>query len=300
MKAYVEEFCKRRSYPKEAIRELMKCWDEISVVPEAMDYFRCAEARLQSGDTDVVARMELLNKVSELSGANRMTLHLLFYICETVFLKQRYELAGIGVDIYEDTVEDLKCKMYECYGLHGTWGCRVRGWLDGFFTLKKFALGRMQYEVRACEESVSLKCGLEIKEGDLVVVMHVPVSDKPFSRAARQESYEKAYQFFKNQFPDGRIPFRVVSWLLFPENEKLLPAASNIIDFMHEFDIVKRGIYPNHEELWRIFGEPYHGDAASLKRDTSVQRAYADWVAAGNETGYGVGYFIYDGKTFIK
>jgi len=300
MKAYVKEFCRKRCYPEEAIQELMKCWDEISAVPKAMEYFQRAEAHLQSGNADIVARMELLNRVSEVSGANRMTLHLLFYISQTVYLKQKYEQAGIGMDIYEDSIEDLKCKMYECYGLHGTWGCRVRGWLDGFFTLKKFALGRMQYEVRACEEPVSLKCGLEIKEGDPVVVMHVPVSDKPFSRAARRESYEKAYHFFRNQFPEGRIPFRIVSWLIFPENEQLLSASSNIVDFMHEFDIVKRGIYQDHEELWRIFGVPYQGDATALKRDTSVQRAYADWIAAGNESGYGVGYFVYDGKTFIK
>ncbi len=300
MNKLINSFCSEREYPEAAIKVLNDSWEQILSVPNAVNEWSRASKMLTEGKGDAAEQIKVLDTVSELTRVERKTLHLLFYVCHTGYLKTCYEKAGIDLSVYEETVADLKCKMYECYDLYGVWGCRVSGWLDGFFCMRKFALGRMQYEIRICDEDARLECGKEIKEGEKVLVMHIPVSDVPFSKENRIDSYKRAHEFFKNQFSGGVIPFRATTWLLYPENEKILSPKSNTISFMHEFSIVKTGIYPNHEELWRIFGKPFDGDVSSLKRDTSIQRAYADWVSNGNPTGYGVGYFLYDGTSFMK
>lgn len=300
MENLISLFCIERQYPDAAIKALTDSWKQIISVSSVFNAWKEAETTLRNAKSEAGERIKLLDLVSEKTTVNRQTLHLLFYICQTEYLKECYQKAGISLSIYEDSIYDLKCKMFECYELYGVWGCRVSPWLDAFFTLKRFALGRMQYDVRYCEDDLILECGKKIKTGEKVLAVHIPVSDKPFSRENRLDSYKKAYNFFKEQFPDGVIPFCVTSWLLFPENKKILPKTSNIIEFMSEFTIVKSGTYQNYNELWRIFGKQYDGNAKTLPRKTSLQCAYADWVAQGQQTGFGTGCFLYDGKTFTK
>lgn len=300
LKELINSFCSKRDYPKEAIKAINDTWEQISSAPDAVDEWNKASTMLTEKTGDLALQMEALDTVAEIAKVNRKTLHLLFYMCHTPYLKSLYEKAGIDMSVYEDTVADLKCKMYECYDLYGEWGCRVSGWFDVFFSMRKFALGRMQFEIKTCGEDVSLKCGKKINKDDKVLDMHIPVSDKPFSKENRIDAYKRAYDFFKDEFPDGVVVFRAKTWLLFPDNRKILSPTSNTIGFMDEFDIVRSGVYANHNELWRIFGEPFNGDASSLKRETSLQRAYADWISDGNPTGYGVGFFLYDGTNFIK
>lgn len=63
---------------------------------------------------------------------------------------------------------------------------------------------------------------------------------------------------------------------------------------MDDFIIYDYRDDPEHSDLWRIFYSEYANEPKDLPRNTSLERAYADWLAAGNAIGGGSGFFIYD------
>ena len=83
------------------------------------------------------------------------------------------------------------------------------------------------------------------------------------------------------------------SWLLFSAHRKMLKPNSNIISFMDRFDLLESGEYEDYNELWRIFDRRYNGDPDTLGRNSSLHRAYADRVKAGEKTGWGYGAYLY-------
>lgn len=58
---------------------------------------------------------------------------------------------------------------------------------------------------------------------------------------------------------------------------------------MKAYDIYRTG--EEDGDLWRIFNRMYEGDVTVLPEDTSMQRAYKNWLAAGNHAGWGEGIF---------
>ena len=54
------------------------------------------------------------------------------------------------------------------------------------------------------------------------------------------------------------------------------------------------------DNAWRIYGADGNKPADELPRNTSIQRAYADWLKKGNKAGWGYGIFLFDGQQFIR
>ena len=80
------------------------------------------------------------------------------------------------------------------------------------------------------------------------------------------------------------------TWLFNPDHYKILSENSNIIGFMNDFDIIEEMIDEEFKYRWRIFGKDADLPFDKLPRDTSLQKAYADWMASGNtaKAGYGI------------
>lgn len=79
------------------------------------------------------------------------------------------------------------------------------------------------------------------------------------------------------------------------KHEEFLSLTSNILDFPHDFDIfasyAERPVPPR-----RIFGK----HCTHLPRDTSLRRAYADWLLTGHTCGFGHGMILFDGEKIVN
>ncbi|NLB36646.1 MAG: hypothetical protein GX824_05005, partial [Clostridiales bacterium] len=89
------------------------------------------------------------------------------------------------------------------------------------------------------------------------------------------------------------------SWLLYPAHEFFLPKGSNILRFMHDFEIVRSRETDEFNNAWRVFGRYANLPYNELPRNTSLRKAYANWLESGNKAGDGYGIFIFDGEKII-
>lgn len=287
MKQHIYNFCSEYPYPQSAVNEFIDTYEKIS--KKYSESFESALSFLFSENTETDKEyVETLETIAEDIGKNRYTVELLFYICACKTLKQLYEKNGISLDIFHDTASDLYYKFNECMQVYNIPGIFTGSWQVGFFKLKRFKLGRMEYELVL----FPFKQYKNIKKGDTVINCHIPSSGEPFDKTARQKSYKMAYEFFKDSLPEGKTAFVCSSWLLFPEHKKFLACCKNIIDFMNDFEIIDSSLDKDGNNLWRIFGTASK-DINTYKAETSMQKAYLNYLKQGNLCGSGFGVFTY-------
>jgi hypothetical protein len=121
--------------------------------------------------------------------------------------------------------------------------------------------------------------------GDPVLHVHIPAgSAMDFDRCGR--SYAAALEFFPRHFPDRPfVGFACSSWLLDPQLQRLLPAASNIARLQREVYLLP-GSSSGANTLGRVFGA-VPDDLARAPRDTTLQRAILDHLQAGGHLSSG-------------
>lgn len=287
---YITAFCGEFEYPAEATEVLSATYNSICQNEDAIIMFNENIELFQKNEfTQKKQELILLDKISELVGVHQYTVHLLYFICLSYHTKALYEQRNIPYKVYYDSMSDLKWKLFECHKLYGIWGSFVAWWFKDFFNLSRFALGRLQYELIPFEYDYP-KGGLS--KGDLVLNIHIPSCGR-LTKEDCVDSYKKAAEFYKDSFVGRNPAFVCSSWLLFPRHREFLPAKSNILAFMDFFDIIDSHESDDYEVLWRIFNKKYEGSVSDLPQETSLQRAYIDWVSKGNKIGEGVGVFIY-------
>ncbi len=240
-----------------------------------------------------------LDQAAEVCGIHTYTASFVFLCWNAQEMQKRYHDKGISEEIFHDTIMDLNYKLTECHQVYNIWGTFVRNWFSGFFALTRFALGRLQYEFSSFQAESYTAAGVTIHKGDRVLTMHIP-SSGPLTQKAREDSYRRAYEFYKNDFAGNPVIFTCSSWLLYPPHEQMFPMSSNIVSFMHDFDIIYSEETSDFDNAWRIYGADGNKPADQLPRNTSIQRAYADWLQNGNKAGWGYGVFLFDGRRFVR
>ncbi len=246
---------------------------------------------------------EKLISIAEQTGVHEYTAKYLFYLCLTKVLIPRYKEQGIDEQIIFDTFEDFKYKLNECLDSYGISGFKDTLWYFNFMRGLIFKIGRLQYEIMEYHFQEATVGGVELKAGDTVLNVHIPSSGESFDKAARFDSYSKAYYFFRDVMHIDAKMYVCSSWLLFPDNTKILSPKSNIVSFMDDFNIFFSYNYQNAYNVLRfMFGGMENVPYEELPRDSSLRRAYVDWLLAGNSVGFGRGAFIWDeeNKTVIK
>jgi hypothetical protein len=242
---------------------------------------------------DHKAQLDALIPAAQRCRIPRETVHLVYILGLMEPLRVKYARAGIPEAVYWNSMLDVRCKLLECRQVRKLWGLSVAYWYERFLLLTRFALGRLQFELKLAPVSMERE-GLRVEAGQPVVNMHIP-SCGPLNREACEESFRRAYGWFRPAFPDGCIPFFCSSWLLAPEHPDFLPADSNILKFMDFFKIspTESTVEGN---LWRIFGTESL-DVSCFPRDTGLRRAYGDVLDRGEMPHVGRGiFFMKDGK----
>lgn len=290
MRAYLERFLSECEYPKEAISELLLSYDKLYTCC-GNDFQILIDEYGHRYDVDYSLAIEKMSELAYASGIHEYTAHLLLFVCYTRELRRYYGERGISLEIFRNTVLDLRYKLDECLCVNGVCGTFVAKWFSGFFRLERFALGRLQFEIVNFGDEYSAN-GLHLSPDSRVINVHIPRTGGRLDRASTLESYRLAADFFRPLIGD-KIAFVCSSWLLFPRHREMLRPNSNLLAFMNDFDVYKSGEYPDYSEVWRLFDTRFGSDVASLPSDSSLRRAYIELISRGEKTGWGKGVFDY-------
>ncbi len=293
MHNYIVTFCNEIHFPEEAIQELLRNYNELKTKENYFNQFNeLVEAFKQYNRKDKNDIFSKLDEIAKLSGLHNYSVHMLYLIALSIYTKKLYEEKNISLEIYLDSMSDLRAKLMECKELHGVWGTCVGWWEIDLFNLGLIALGRLQFELIPYQGEYT--SGIHsLKQGDIVINVHIP-SLGPLLYDDCKASFKKAAFYFKDYFKDKPVVFVCHSWLLYPEHREFLPTNSNILKFMSFFDITSSEISENKSDLWRIFYKDWEKEPKDLPRNTSIQRAYADWLMQGNSIGTGSGVLFYE------
>ncbi len=291
MREQIQSFLNEHNFPEEAIASLLADFD----VLEKSEQYPLFKAYVDMYNTDHSSfdyslAIGAVKKIAAAIGVSNYTLELLLFIAFAKHCKELYEEAGLSLQIYYDTMEDLKWKTLECKKMHNVWGTFVAWWENRFFDLSRFAIGRLQYEDDPAQETYE-KNGVKINYGDWVVSIHVPSSGK-LNIEDCKESLRQAAEFFADDFPDGIAKFRCHSWLLAPNHKDYLAPETGIRKFADLFDVVRGVPSESRGDFWRIFYRKYEGGVEGFPAETSLQRAYLKMYEDGVLPETGVGYIL--------
>ena len=233
--------------------------------------------------------MEIFGKAKQIAkevDVHPYTVTLLLFICLTKRLKTVYLEKGLDMQIYKDSVLDLRWKLEECKAVRGVCGTFLEGWFPGWFKLERFALGRLQFELIPAWFDYE-KNGVKIvKDESKVVNVHIPRTGTPLDKDSCDKAYQAAREFFRDKNGEA-YPFVCWSWLLFPANKELFSEKSNTYRFLTEYDIIDVD-YDNGENLWRLF-DTEERNPDRLPTDTAVRRNYVAYLKSGKRVGWGLG-----------
>lgn len=293
--SFLQAFFERYEYPKAGAAYLLDTVQQLSaggnlhqVLENGLDSYCSGTIRTLD---DVKALLEEIKTAAEADNIPAESGSLLFFLLCMQPLKAQYDRMGLPEDYYAGVARDLRSKLNECYSVKGIWGSFVSPWFAGFFAMTRFVIGRLQYEIMQMPDCISTD-GKFCFHGQTAVNMHIP-SGKPLDMEEVHASMAEAARFFAHHFPDGKVLFHCNSWLLFPGHYEMLPPDSRIRKFMDEFTIIRANIYQSKPDLWRIFKTFETDDPAKLPKDTSLQRAYAQWLSEGKPVGAGIGIRYY-------
>ncbi len=296
MKSYLKDFFLEFDYPKDGADCLYAAYSDICEISECDRDFRALTDEYAAGSLPAYKRVkECCKGISEKTGIHPYTLELLYYICISKHLLSLYLEKGLERQIWHDSMLDLKYKLIECHLVKNIWGCFVAEWFGRFFDLTRFALGRLQFELLPFGEYLpkieTEVDGVSLRSDTLTINVHIPRTETPIDKDSCDRAYAMAMSFFKDSINTGdSAAFMCHSWLLYPENDKILHEKSNIRRFMSEYTVLKveqdNGTY---EDMWRLFDMDYTGNFDDYPEDTSARRAYKAHLKNGGKVGIGIG-----------
>ncbi len=244
------------------------------------------------GDITFATALELVHSY-ETAQLHRYTLDLIFVLECSSFLLERYDREGVSREIFYDSMKDVKYKLDECLKIHNVFGISSVAWYEFFLEMKRFSFGRLQFNLSEFErDDVTVK-GYTVKRGDFTLACHIP-SSGPLKPEMCKDSFERAYDFFKDRTPCGILPITCGSWLFYPPYKEVFDAGSNTYEFIDNFELIHEFETEKFADAWRIFGMDYDGDPDRLPADTSMQRRLIDYIRRGGNFGRGVGLALVD------
>ena len=234
----------------------------------------------------------------ETKEVSKFTLYLIFLLHATAALLENYRKEGISEEIFYASMMDFKYKIKECRDVEGVFGIKSYMWYNGFFKAFRHAFGRLQFDRIKHEGEPIERAGHIVFEGDFVLNCHIP-SAGPLLHEECLESYKMAYEFFKDKLIDGILPVVCHSWLLYPGYRDVFGRSSNICRFASDYRILKSEDTTVFADCWRVFNKDFDGDIDALPGNTSMQRAFKEYMKDNGTYGLGRGILLFDGEKVL-
>ncbi len=287
-------------YPEEAKKVVIRTEEKIVANEKANKLYDACYRAYWGRKQNFHKFSDKIKTIAQEIDESPYTVNLVLLINCTKPLLAEYKKQGISEDIYWNSIVDIKVKAIECFENFGIWGTFVEGWFRGFFTLERFGLGRFEYDLSDFGEEFYDDNGVFIKDSEFVLGMHIPSHLGPLTYETRMDSYKKAFEFFKDRFDGKHIIICCNSWLLYPDNLNILPEGSNAADFILDFEPLDIKKTYDFGDCWRIFGQNKSClKPAELQRDTSMQKAFAEWFDQGKKAGSAYSILIFDGEKIV-
>lgn len=162
---------------------------------------------------------------------------LYIYLNLAIKLYDMYIDAGIDLNVYYDTIDDLRIWANNCVKETGVYGLKEVYWVNEHLRMRLFKLGRLQFQKREATEFIEMvkeKGYSEYVKKDYFYFVHIPEGGK-LSHELVEDSYKRALAFFK----DDNMIFAAESWILSDRLEMILNENSNLIAFRDDFIILK-------------------------------------------------------------
>ena len=242
-----------------------------------------------------IGKTQIMAQIAAETGIHTYTVEFLMFACFSRHLREIYLENGYTEAMWRQSMLDLKCKLGVCWSVKKVWGMFVAWWHDGFFRLERFGMGRMQFELLDFPLDYYEKDGKILRKGDKVINCHIAKTGEPLSPELVQDAMEQAAEFYKDTFAGKPIPFFCESWLLFSKMDELLPQKSNIRSFKERFAIIHDHLYDkgDYSEMWRLYDMDYTGNLDDFPGDSSLRRAYKQYLKEGGQVGEGYGVFFW-------
>lgn len=291
-RAYLQQLFSEHPFPAEAADALLAAFDAICADAALAECIQSAVNKYENGtitnQDDMLEQLLAIRAQATGGTVSSYQAEVLYFLLCTRHLKQLYIRKSLPMAYFDGVVLDIISKLDECIRVKGIWGSFVATWFIWFFTLDRFAIGRLQFEIIPMPASISLD-GKTIFNGQPAVNIHIP-SGRPLLREQVRASMKEAAAFYADRFPGDSVLFTCHSWLLFPGHSVMLPEGSNIRQFLEEFTLIHADVYPDRKNLWRIFDTMDVEDLEKLPQNTTLQKSYVNWIKAGNPLGSGLGY----------
>jgi hypothetical protein len=291
---HIEKFCNEFGFPVESRDALLSTYNKIIVDKESNELLSTAIRDYQNNyNCDYKKYLTDCERIAQIIEVHEYTVKLLLFVTFSKALKEHYIKNGYDDQLYYSTMLDLKYKLIECKLVKGVDGTYVANWLTGFFALTRFGFNRLQFEIRPAKLDYTSN-GNSIKAGDPVINVHIPRTGTPLTPTEFEEDFDKAASFFSESFTDRPIAFVCHSWLLYEKLREFLKETSNIIAFMNKFDIIFTDYleFGDYSQIWRLFDVDYSGNLDDLPEDSSLRRAYKQYLKDGGKWGAGYGIFF--------
>lgn len=286
IKQKAQDLMQKLDFPTDAQKEMLSILDKLLKNCDFLDIIKQYEN--DSFDFDLM--LSNMKAIAEKCNICPYSAYMILFICMSERLHKLYNEKGIDDTIFYNTMLDLRYKLEECKLVHNQIGTFVPKWYKGFFEMKIFALGRLQFEINHTWFDCKVN-GKTIPKGTKVLSVHIPRTGTKLEHSLVLESYKNAKHFFKDEFNEDII-FICNSWLLYPWNRTVLKDGSNLALFYDDFTVVQSGEYNNYSEIWRLFDCLYDGNPDNLPSDTSLRRAYIERIKSNLPIGHGTGVII--------
>ncbi|WP_136640295.1 acyltransferase domain-containing protein [Subtercola vilae] len=194
---------------------------------------------------------------------------------------------GIPEQVTRDTLADVGRHLAISRRVTGEFSLQTWRWLTHHFTVRIFALGRLQFALQRTD----LEAAGAITPGDWVLAVHIP-EQGPLLPSLVDESLAAARSFFPRFFGDR--PVTVVtcdSWMLDPFLLDRVSATSNVGAFVRRFTPLGHSTDGHTDALYFVFRTRDLDRLSELPRDTSLQRAVLDRLELGETWQVAWGYF---------
>ena len=293
-KTYLESFMTDFDFPTEARIELGEAYEtvfsDVTLLQELANAFEIYRADKNKGFPEL---MGVCKQATNDKNVHIYVTCALVLVLATKISKVHYQAEQIPLSVWKSNFLDLKYKLIECKLVKGIWGIFVSDWYFGFLNVSRFTFGKLQFEIAklGCDYH---KNSITLTSESPVINVHIPRTGTGLTPQDVEDACAEAANFFKEKYAIEPVVFVCNSWLLYPENKKMLKPTSNLYSFISRFDVIRVKEYSDYKEVWRLFDCDYTGDVSRLPADTSLRRAYIDRIKRGEKIGSGYGVFIYN------
>ena len=293
LKDYLSDFLREFEYPSDTQMALFDALQAVFSDEKSRESFEKLRANYEA-DPDM--RFSLLktvcDEIADGVGISAYIVYLLVLILLSECSKRVYAVRGLSRKMWHDNMMDLKYTADLCAVMKREQGTYCPEWYGGFFSTKRVTFGRLQFEP-GCLGKPYRQGDVEVSSDDMVIYVHIPRTGENLSPEKVDAACAAASAYFKGKYPEKRVVFACHSWLLYPENKRVLSETSNLASFLSRFDVIDVEEDTTYRDVWRLFDREYNGNPDDLPQDTSLRRAYSQRIREGKPLGIALGVWVY-------